>query len=57
MKFWLQSLKNIFDMSKKNILFVFVTALMLVFASCKTHERCPAYGKVNTTKSHNFQPA
>lgn len=29
--------------------FVFVTALL---CSCKSHEKCPAYSKVNTQNQH-----
>jgi hypothetical protein len=35
-------------------LFVIVIAVFLLgvlFSSCKTHEKCPAYGKANNVKS------
>jgi hypothetical protein len=33
---------------KKNLLILTIfSAAMLLITSCKTHERCPAYGKIN----------
>jgi hypothetical protein len=37
---------------KKAILVLSVLFLgTVVFTSCKSHEKCPAYGKANTTNS------
>ena len=37
---------------KKNLLILTIfSAAMLFLASCKTHERCPAYGKINQPKT------
>jgi hypothetical protein len=37
---------------KKNLLILTIfSAAMLLLASCKTHERCPAYGKINQPKT------
>jgi hypothetical protein len=37
---------------KKNLLILTIfSAAMLFLASCKTHERCPAYGKIDQPKS------
>ena len=39
---------------KKIISFVSAFALVAVlFSSCKSHEKCPAYSKVNTQNQHN----
>jgi len=46
-----------FNMSKRNILLVLFASLIMVISSCKTHERCPAYGKANTAKSNCSVPA
>jgi hypothetical protein len=35
-------------MKKFFLSFVAVTLIGLAFTSCKSHEKCPAYGKVNT---------
>jgi hypothetical protein len=34
-------------MKRKVLLFAVVVAVVSLLASCKTHERCPAYGKIN----------
>lgn len=36
-------------MKKVFLLLAIVTFVGSVFTSCKSHERCPAYGKVNKT--------
>jgi hypothetical protein len=56
-KMALELRKLSFNMSKRNILLVLFAYLILVISSCKTHERCPAYGKANTTKSNRSVPA
>ncbi len=30
----------------------FVAVISLFFASCKSHEKCPAYGQMNKAKMH-----
>ena len=30
-----------------------LAALTVLFASCKSHERCPAYGQMNKTRHHS----
>ena len=39
---------KIFNMKKVVISLVALAIVALTFSSCKTHERCPAYGKANT---------
>ena len=37
---------------KKNLLILTIfSAAILLISSCKTHERCPAYGKINQPKT------
>lgn len=39
---------------KKIIVFTSAFAFVAVlFSSCKSHEKCPAYSKVNTQTQHN----
>lgn len=38
---------------KKVIILAFVFAFVAAFSSCKSHEKCPAYSKVNTHNQHN----
>lgn len=38
-------------MKKTLILFGFVALFAFVFTSCKSHETCPAYGKVSKQNS------
>jgi hypothetical protein len=46
-------LNKTFTLSMRKVaLFAFMFAFAtLVFSSCKSHERCPAYGKVNTSSA------
>ena len=38
---------------KKVIIFASIFAFVaVVFSSCKSHEKCPAYSKVNTQNQH-----
>lgn len=37
-------------MKKIIILLVITIAIALSFSSCKTHEKCPAYGHAGSTK-------
>ncbi|MFM8432333.1 MAG: hypothetical protein ACKOQ6_04030 [Bacteroidota bacterium] len=40
---------------KKSIQIIFFFfALAVFFASCKAHERCPAYGQMNKPKTHRI---
>jgi|GEM_PF-811316 len=42
-------------MSKKVTIFSIILAtFMLAISSCKTHERCPAYGKIDQQKTNKL---
>ncbi len=51
----LKNLRNLFDFfnidqMKKVIVIAFATLILAaVVSSCKTHERCPAYGSVDSS--------
>ncbi|MBK5284362.1 MAG: hypothetical protein JJE25_03080 [Bacteroidia bacterium] len=41
--------KNIFTL-KKNAAFFLILFVIGILASCKSHEKCPAYGKIQPVK-------
>jgi hypothetical protein len=43
-------------MNNKSAFLVVIVLAILTFSSCKTHERCPAYGKMDI-KNSNTIPA
>ena len=41
-------------MSKKYNFYLIIIIFSIALASCKTHERCPAYGKINSKNNSNI---
>jgi len=44
-------IQNIDPMKKTAVIIFLVVMLATIFASCRTHELCPAYSKANKAKT------